>query len=58
MPNNYFDVKHKEIFLGEMLLKLHFEVLCRRVLFVKSIVYYFGEQNRRIPRATTSFHIN
>ena len=48
-------VKHKElIFLRKMLLKLHFEVLYRRILFVMSIVYYFGDPNHGIPRATAS----
>ena len=37
-----------------MLLKLHFEVLYRRVLFVMSIIYYFGDQNRGIPLVTAS----
>ena len=36
------------IFEG-MFLKLNFEVLYRRVFFVKSIVYYFSDQNRGIP---------
>ena len=40
-----------------MLLKFHLEVLYRRVLFVISIVYYFGDQNRRIPRAAVSNNI-
>ena len=42
----YFSIK--------ILIKLHFKVLYRRVLFVMSIIYYFGEQNRRIPWATAS----
>ena len=33
---------------------LHFEVLYRRVLFVMSTVYYFGDQNRGVPWATVS----
>ena len=33
-----------------MLLKLNFEVLYRRVLFVMSIVYNFGDRNRGITR--------
>ena len=28
------------------------EVLYRQVLYVMSIVYYFGDQNCRIPQAT------
>ena len=58
-PNNYFDVfavthvKHKEIFLmGNVA-----QVALRRILFVISGVYYFGDQNRGIPRATASIHI-
>ena len=48
-------VKHKKIFCCEkMLLKLNFEVLYQRVLFVMSFVYYFGGLNRGIPRATSS----
>ena len=37
-----------------MLLKLNFEVLYRRILFVMGFVYYFGHQNRGIPRETAS----
>ena len=37
-----------------MLLKLHFEVLFRRVLLIMNIVYYFEDQNRGISRATAS----
>ena len=37
--------------LRKILLKLHFEVLYRRVLFVISIVYYFGAQKCEILRA-------
>ena len=37
-----------------MFLKLHFDVLFRRVLFVMSIIYNFGDQNRGTPRATAS----
>ena len=47
--------KRKYFLRGKMLLKLHFEVLYRRVLFVMSIIYYFGDQNRGIPLATASF---
>ena len=54
---NVTHVKHKEIFFErEMLLKLHFEVLYRRVSFVMSIINYFGDQNRAIPRATASLY--
>ena len=41
-----------------MLLKLHFDVLFRRVLFVMSIVYYIGDQKRVIPRAMLLLAIN
>ena len=37
-----------------MLLNLHFKVLYRRLLFSMSIIYYFGDHNRAIPRATAN----
>ena len=41
-------------------LRLHFEVSYRRILFVMSIstVYYFSDQNSTIPRTTASDYIN
>ena len=44
LNEEFIDTGHN--FWRETLLKLHFKVLYpRRVLFVMSIVYYFGDQN-------------
>ena len=42
------------------MLRLHFEVSYRRILFVMNIstVYYFSDQNSTIPRTTASDYIN